>query len=350
MCHPGSIRCPSLINSESELDEVLTRPSKQLQDFIATIPSPLVILGAGGKMGPSLAVLAKRAAETANHPLDVVAVSRFRDSARKEWLQGHGVKALSADLLEPSAHARLPDSGHVVYLVGLKFGTIENPAMTWATNTLVPSWVMERYPSAKVVALSTGNVYGPSPSDSPGCSEHDAAVPVGEYGMSALGRERIFEFYASRNAARVTLLRLFYAVELRYGVLVDIAQKVFRGEAIDVSNDRFNWIWQGEANDRVLRAFDLADNPPSVWNLCQTGSSSVREVATQLGALLDKEPLFAGKSDNTALLGDARKICERLGTTTMNQSVVLDWIAHWVKIGGKSSALPTHFEVRSGRF
>ncbi len=341
---------PDRINSESELDEVLTRPSEQLQDFIRTVSSPLVILGAGGKMGPSLAVLAKRAAEAVGYSLDVVAVSRFRDPNRKAWLREHGVQVLSVDLLERSAYASLPDSASVVYLVGLKFGTTENPGMTWATNTLVPSWVMQRYPNARVVALSTGNVYGPTASDSQGSSERDAVFPVGEYGMAALGRERIFEFCAARNAARVTLLRLFYAVELRYGVLVDIAQKVFRGEAIDVSNGRFNWIWQGEANDRVLRAFDLADNPPSVWNLCRTGSSSVYEVATQLGTLLDKEPLFAGKSDNTALLGDARKICERLGTTTMNQSLVLDWIAHWVKIGGKSSALPTHFEVRSGRF
>lgn len=350
MRRPDSSYWPDRINSESELDEVLTRPSEQLQAFIRSVPSPLVILGAGGKMGPSLAVLAKRAAEAADYSLEVVAVSRFRDPARKAWLREQRVHVLSADLLERSSYAGLPDSDNVVYLVGLKFGTTENPAMTWATNTLVPSWVMERYPSTRIVALSTGNVYGPTASDSQGSSERDAAVPVGEYGMAALGRERIFEFCAARNAARVTLLRLFYAVELRYGVLVDIAQKVFRGEAIDVSNGRFNWIWQGEANERVLRALDLADNPPSVWNLCQTGSTSVFELATQLGALLGKEPIFSGTSDSTALLGDARKICARLGATAMNQEIVLDWIAHWVKIGGKSAALPTHFEVRSGRF
>jgi nucleoside-diphosphate-sugar epimerase len=339
-----------VIHTEPELEDVLTQPAATLVEFIRTVSSPLLILGAGGKMGPTLALLARRAADAAGHKLEIVAVSRFGDAGSRRWLEERGVKAVGHDLLDGQALSRLPDAENLIYLVGLKFGTSQNPAATWAMNTLVPARVCERFPRSRIVALSTGNVYPLSPANGGGAAEADALTPLGEYANAAVARERIFEFHSQRNGTLLTLLRLFYAVELRYGVLVDIARKVHAGEPIPLGNGSFNCIWQGDANEMVLRSLALVASPPSVWNLCRPEVFSVRQSALQLGELLGRPPVFSGTESATALTGNAASLCAKLGAPRTPMDVMLRWTAHWVKHGGRDLGRPTHFEVRDGNY
>jgi hypothetical protein len=341
---------PGRIETEEQLDELLTRPSAALVKFIKTASSPLLILGAGGKMGPTLAALAKRAAEAVNHPLDVIAVSRFNDTRAREWLGSQGVKTLSCDLLAETSLHQLPEAENVVYMVGLKFGTAQNPAATWAMNTIVPAKVCERYPGARIVALSTGNVYPLSEASRTGSVETDPLTPLGEYTNAAVGRERIFEFYSCAQNTPVTLLRLFYAVELRYGVLVDIALKVHNGEPVALANGSFNCIWQSDANEMILRALTLGASPPSVWNLCRPEVFAVRAIASRFAELFGRPPQFVGAETPTALLGNSTRICAKLGPPSVPLETMLRWIAHWVKQGGRNLGRPTHFEVRDGNY
>ena len=218
----ASAALPEKIETEEVLDELLTRPRAELIQSIKSVQSPLVILGAGGKMGPTLAVLARRAAESAGHKLEVIAVSRFSNPSGRRWLEERGVRTLGCDLYEADATRQLPQAQDVIFLVGHKFGTTQSPATTWAANTLVPAHVAGRYAQARIVALSTGNVYPLSPAARGGSVESDSLTPLGEYANATVGRERIFEFYSQRNGTRIALLRLFYAVEMRYGVLRDL--------------------------------------------------------------------------------------------------------------------------------
>lgn len=301
-------------------------------------------------MGPTLAVLARRAAEAAGHKLDVVAVSRFRDAASRRWLEERGVRTLSCDLLDGPAVSRLPDAENLIYLVGLKFGTAQNPAATWAMNTLVPARVCERFPRGRIVALSTGNVYPLSEVSRGGSVEADALTPLGEYANAAVARERIFEFHSRRHGTALTLLRLFYAVELRYGVVADIAHKVHTAQPLPLANGSFNCIWQGDANEMILRSLELVASPPSAWNLCRPEIFSVREVATRLGELLGREPVFTGSESATALTANAASLCARLGAPQTPLDRMLRWTAQWVKQGGRDLGRPTHFEVRDGNY
>ncbi len=341
---------PEQITSEEQLDEILTRPSAKLTEFVKTLSSPLIVLGAGGKMGPTLAVLAKRAAESANHPLEVIAISRFSDSRTREWLEARQVETISCDLLDARALEALPDGQAIIYLVGLKFGTASNPSATWAMNTIAPARVAGRYRGVPIVALSTGNVYPLSEVGQGGSFETNPLTPLGEYANAAVGRERIFEFFSRRDHTPLALLRLFYAVELRYGVLVDIARRVHANEPIDLTNGHFNCIWQGDANEMALRALSLVASPPSVWNLCRPEILSVRAVATQLGHLLEQPPKFVGTEATTALLGNSGPLCEKLGDPSLSLETMLVWIADWIKAGGRNLDRPTHFEVRDGRY
>ncbi|NOS72556.1 MAG: NAD(P)-dependent oxidoreductase [Verrucomicrobia bacterium] len=341
---------PESIQNESELEEVLTRPSSALIEFIKTVSSPLLVLGAGGKMGPTLAVLARRAADAAGHPLEIVAASRFSNDASRQWLEARGVKTVSCDLLDSDAVARLPDANNIIYLVGLKFGTAQNPAATWAINTIVPARVCERFPNSRIVALSTGNVYPQSDVSRGGSVESDSLTPLGEYANAAVGRERIFEFYSSRQNTPIALLRLFYAVELRYGVLVDIARKVHSGQPVSLANGYFNCIWQRDANELILRSLLLTTAPASVYNLCRPEMFSVRDIATEFGKLLDRAPSFSGSETQTALLGNPAKLCDSIPSTSTIMETILRWTADWVKRGGHDLGRPTHFEVRDGKY
>ena len=341
---------PEVIATEGVLDDLLTRPRAELVRFIKSVRSPLVILGAGGKMGPTLTVLARRAAEAAGHKLDVVAVSRFSDATARRWLEERGVQTQSCDLYDAEAARKLPPAEDVLFLVGHKFGTTRSPALTWAANTLVPARVAERYAQARIVALSTGNVYPHSPVARGGSVESDALTPLGEYANATVGRERIFEFYSNRNGTRIVLLRLFYAVELRYGVLRDLADKVWAGKPIDLANGHFNCIWQGDANEMAIRSLALTSLPPAAYNLTSSEVFSARKVATRLGELMEKRAQFSGTESETALLGNTTKLRAQLGKPPTPLEAMIRWTADWVKHGGRSLGKPTHFDVRDGRY
>ena len=345
-----SVELPAVIESEETLDEIMTRPRPVMVECIRTLQSPLVILGAGGKMGPTLAVLAKRAAEAAGHRLDIIAVSRVAHPQAREWLEGRGVRTISCDLLESEAVKRLPDSVNLIYLVGLKFGTAENPGATWAMNTLVPAHVTQRFPRARIVALSSGNIYPLVPASSGGSVETDSVAPVGEYPNAVLARERIFQFYSQKNQTLVVLVRLNYAVDLRYGVLVDIAQKVHRGEPIDVTMGDLNCIWQGDANEFILRSLTLASAPPAILNLTGPAVLSVRELALQFSQLLGRSAHIVGVEAETALLNNPARICALFGPPATAMETVMRWTAHWISQHGRLLNKPTHFEVRNGKY
>ena len=274
---PSGAAIPDWIESEAELDEILTRPGSELLDFVRTLKGRLVILGAGGKMGPTLAVLAHRAAQAASHPLEVVAVSRFSNSQSRRLLETYGVRLHAADLLQAADLAQLPDADNVIYLVGMKFGTSQDPARTWAINCLAPAAAAQRYPKSRIVALSTGNVYPLVPVDSAGSLERDPLRPIGEYANSCLARERLFEYFSQQNGTPLAIIRLNYALDLRYGVLYDIATKVWQDQPVDVTMGYANCIWQGDANDMIIRALSLTQSPaaPSTslaWKCSQSAA------------------------------------------------------------------------------
>jgi len=340
----------SLIHTSEQLDDLLTRPSQALSDWIGTVTSPLVILGAGGKMGPTLAVLAQRAATVAGKRLDVVAVSRFSDTTTRDWLESKGVRTISCDLLDRDAWPSLPDAKDVIYLVGLKFGTSERPWLTWAVNTLVPAHAAERYSHSRMVALSTGGVYDLVAVEKGGSVETDPVRPVGEYGNAALARERLFEYFSKKNGTPMVLIRLNYAVELRYGVLVDIALKVWSSEPVDVTTGYLNCIWQGDANDFILRALTLANVSPLVLNLAGPEVLSVRKLAALFGKQMNRTPKIVGTETQTAFLSSAARLRECLGTPSTPIGQVVRWTADWIMNDGRLLNKPTHFEVRDGQY
>jgi len=339
---------PEFIENEAALDELMTHPRPALVQCIRSVQSPLVILGAGGKMGPTLAALAKRAADAAGHPLEVIAVSRFSNAATRTWLETRRVETLSCDLMEWDIH--LPDSANVIYLVGLKFGTSSSPASTWAANTLVPANVARRYPHARIVALSTGNVYPLVAVDSSGSRETDRLTPLGEYANSCVGRERIFEYLSRMNGTPIALIRLNYALDLRYGVLVDIARKVYSGEPVDVTMGYLNCIWQSDANEMILRALALPSPPPTPINSTGTEKLSVRALALRFGELLGREVRITGAEAATALLSNVDNMRAHLGAPPTPVDAVMRWTARWIMQGGPLLDKPTHFETRDGGY
>ncbi len=341
---------PQVIEDEAQLDDVLSRPRPQLVEFIRQVRSPLLILGAGGKMGPSLAVLAGRAAMTAGHKLRVIAVSRFNNTAARAWLEARGVETISCDLFDREAVARLPEAADLLYLVGVKFGTSQNPSLTWAANTIIPTNVAGRFPAARMVALSTGNVYPMVPIARGGATESDPLTPLGEYANAAVARERLFEFHSRQRETPMVLMRLNYACDLRYGVLHDLAQSVWSGEAVDLTTGYFNCIWQGDANDCIVRSLGLATSPPLALNLTGPGVLSIRAVATRLAELMGKSVKFTGLESGLALLNNPARACELLGAPPTPLEQTMRWTAHWVMRGGASLNKPTHFAVRDGQY
>jgi len=336
------------IETEEQLETVLTTPRPELVAFMRTVASPLLLLGAGGKMGPTLARLAQRAAQAAGHPLEIIAVSRFSNDSARASLEQAGVKTLASDLLDRRAVEKLPDAPNVIYLAGMKFGTAQNPALTWAVNTLVPAHVAERYRTSRLVALSTGNVYPFVPVRSGGATEEHPLTPHGEYPNAAVARERTFEYFSLQHGTPVALLRLSYAVELRYGVLADIARNVWAGEPVDVSNGWLNWIWQGDANEIILRALALATSPARAWNLTGPEPLRVRDVAERFGELLGKSVRLTGTEADTALLSNPSRLIAQLGAPATPLDLVVRRVAHWIQVGGRTLNKPTHFEVRDG--
>jgi nucleoside-diphosphate-sugar epimerase len=281
----------------------------------------------------------------------VIAVSRFANKALPDELSSHRIEILCGNLFDSSFVRVLPEVENVLYLVGMKFGTTRDAAQTWASNTYIPGLVAERFDTSCIVALSTGNVYSLVTIDrSNGSVEDDPPQPDGEYGMSALGRERVFEHFCISQATRTAIARLNYSTELRYGVLVDLAQKVFRGEPISLAMGYFNTIWQRDACEMILRLFETADVPPSVWNITGRDRLSVRDICHRFGALFNRAPTFIDIESDTALLSDASTACKAFGPPPTSLDQMLEWTADWIRRGGETWNKPTHFEVRDGRF
>jgi len=309
----------------------------------------VAVLGAGGKMGPSLARRLRRAAVRAGRACRIIAISRFSDLALVEGLEADGIDVVRADLLDPAQVEALPDAPDVLYLSGMKFGASDRPDLTWVQNTVVPATVARRYATSRIVAFSTGNVYPHVDPAAGGSVESDAVSPIGEYAQSCLGRERVFEYHARERGTRCLLFRLFYAVDLRYGTLVDIAGKVFRGEEIDMRVAYVNAIWQGDANSYAMRSLALCDVPARALNV--TGPVvSVRDVAEFFGARLGRNPRLVGTEGPHALLGNAALCQTLLGPPEVPLPHLMEWCAAWVKRGGRSLGKPTKFERADGRF
>lgn len=331
--------------TEDELNNALSEPPPALVEMFRRIPGDILILGAAGKMGPSLARLARRAAPGRR----IIAVSRFSSGGEDEF-RPHGIEIIRCDLLNEAEVAALPDAPNVVYMPGRKFGSTGDASTTWAINCLLPSLVCRKYCSSRIVAFSTGNVYPFFPTSSRGPTEAEPPNPVGEYGMSALGRERIFEHFSRTLGIPAAIIRLNYACDLRYGVLVDIARCVLAGQPVDVSMGAFNTIWQGDANAMTLCAFGRCASPPKIFNVTGPEVLSVRKVSTRLGELLGRPATFTGTEAPTALFSDAAAGIAALGPIRVPTDTLIRWVAAWVLRGGRMLNKPTHFQERSGRF
>ncbi len=316
---------------------------------MAGLDGDLLILGVSGKMGPSLARLAQRACRAAGTRRRIIGVGRFSNPRIRQDLEQAGVETIVGDLFDEAGLNAIPHLENVVYLVGQKFGTVTDPTRTWATNAYLPGAVMQRLPKARWVVLSTGNVYPLTHAAGDGISEGGPVAPVGDYALSTLARERIVEYFSRRNHTAAAIIRLNYANELRYGVLRDIADRVFRGEPVDLSMGWVNVIWQRDANARVLGALAHATVPPLVLNV--TGDKiRVREVAHRFGAIWGIEPHFVGTESDTALLSDPRRSYQLFGAPAVSVDQMISWVAGWVAAGGASLDRPTHFAERHGHF
>ena len=338
------------ISTVEELEERLSRPTAADVTAMANLQGDLLILGAGGKMGPSLVALARRAADEAGVRKRIIAVSRFSDEAIRSQLSSQKIETIASDMLEPGALASLPDAESVIFMAARKFGTTQSQHLTWAMNTFLPGLVAERYHDSRIVTFSSGNVYPLTPVQQGGTIESDPVDPKGEYAQSVLGRERMFEYGSHRWATRVAILRLNYAVELRYGVLVDIAQAVFERRPIDLRMGYVNVIWQGDANSICLRSLAHCQSPPFVLNVTGPETLSVRQLAAQFGQRFGIEPIFSHQESPTALLSNAAKAHKLFGCPVVAASEVINWVADWILNGGPTLNKPTHFTTRDGKF
>ena len=335
---------------EAELERLLSEPVPAVVDALAADEGDIVLLGAGGKMGPSLARLAVRSLRDAGRRNQVVAVARFSNGELRAGLEADGVRTIQCDLVDGAQLAALPDAPNVIYMVGQKFGTSGDEARTWGLNAWVPGAVAARYAPSNIVAFSTGNVYPLTSTDSAGPSESDATGPVGEYAQSTLARERVLEFFSQRNGTPMAILRLNYAIEPRYGVLRDIADRVRAGEPIDLGMGMVNVIWQRDANAIALRALGACSSPPLVLNVTGRPAVSVRWLAEQFGQRWGIEPRFEGTEAATALLSDASRMEAMFGKPDVALAAMITLVAEWVEGGGRSLNKPTQFTSREGRF
>jgi len=372
----GSETCP---RSVEELEDHLSRPSEQVVQTLATLDGDLILLGVGGKMGPSMARMARRAFDEAGLRRRVIGVSRFSTVGLREKLSSWGVETISCDLLDAQAVRDLPDAALAVSMSGFKFGASTNPELTWAMNCYLPMLVGERYARSRLVAFSSGNVYGmvelpagmvesagnlradaATAADLPpfawpsvlgiGSSESDALRPDGEYAMTAVGRERMYGYASQRWGFPLALLRLNYATELRYGVLVDLARQVFNGEPIDLAMGFVNVIWLRDANAMALRALGCAGQPAVTLNLAGRELLPVRQICRRIARHMNREPVFLGEESASALLNDGVAAYQQLGEPQIDIETMIRWTSNWVMQGGENAGKPTRFQVRNGRF
>lgn len=341
---------PDIIASETELEDRLSEPSPAAIKALQALESDLLILGVGGKMGPTLARMAARALADIGSPFQVIGVARFNQPGLREKLEGWSVKTIACNLLDRAALAGLPDSSNVIFMAGQKFGATGQAAQTWAMNSYLPALVAERFSAARTVVFSTGNVYPLTSVVQSGSVESDPPNPVGEYAMSCLGRERIFEYFSLTRGLRCAIMRLNYAIDLRYGVLLDIAQKVKNQRPIDLGMGAANVIWQGDANAQALALLDHCNTPPFIINITGPETVSVQRVAERFGKLLGVAPIFTGAEASTALLNNAAQAQALFGYPRVSLQQMVEWTAAWVQMEGTTLNKPTLFETRDGKF
>jgi nucleoside-diphosphate-sugar epimerase len=339
-----------LIERETDLEEHLSTPYAEDVELFSGLEGDLMILGVGGKMGPSLARRAWRSNRYAGTRRKIIGVSRFSTPATENYLRNSGIETIRADLLNRRTVSALPEAQNVIFMAGRKFGSTGAESLTWAMNAYTPALVAERFPKSRIVVFSSGAVYPFTRIGSGGASEDTAPAPLGEYASSVLARERIFEHFSLHFGTPITLLRLNYAVDLRYGALLDIASKVFAGKPIDLTMGYVNVIWQGDANSAALRSLTLAKSPPFVLNVTGPETISVRELAARFGQVFSKAAVFKGEEAADALLSDTRRYQSLFGPPVVSLEKMIEWTAQWVLCSGPTLNKPTHFEIRDGKF
>ena len=337
---------PKTIPDVADLDDLLCRPSQALIDDLNKVQGDIMVLGVGGKMGPTLAGLAKAALPDRR----IIGVARFSEPGVREWLQARGIETIHCDLLDEVAIRRLPQIPNIIFMAGRKFGAEGNLALTWAMNSHVPALVAQAFPGSRIVAFSTGCVYPFVPVDGKGSDESMPPNPPGEYAQSCVGRERMFEYFSHRFKTPGRLFRLNYAIDMRYGVLHDIATKVLKGTPIDVSLGHVNFIWQGDASAQALRCLAHCDTPTSPINVSGHEILAVRDLAAEFGKLLGKPPIITGKEEPTAWLTNTSQAVKLFGLPIVDTAQLIAWTADWVARSMPSLGKPTKYEVRDGRY
>jgi nucleoside-diphosphate-sugar epimerase len=339
-----------MINELNQLEKQVLAPSQVLIQDMAKIHGDIILLGIGGKMGPSMGRLAVQAAKAAGIKKRIIGVSRFSDPDAKARLEQTGIETISCDLLNDAELQALPQVENVIYLAGNKFGTTGNESFTWAMNAYLPGRVAEKYRNSKIVAFSSGNVLPFVPVTSGGASEDSAPDPLGEYAQSCLGRERIFEYFSRKYQTPTLIYRLNYAVDFRYGVVMELAKSVRDGKAIDLRTENVNVIWQGDANEIALRALLHCESPAKILNVTGPEILSTRWIANQFGIRFGKEPLFINEPSGTALLNNASECHRIFGYPRVTIREIIDITATWMSKGGEEFGKATHFQERGGKF
>jgi nucleoside-diphosphate-sugar epimerase len=333
-----------------QLDTKLVEPSEELVADVAELRGDIIILGVAGKMGPSLAQLARHAIDLAGVDKKVIGVSRFSSGNSEQELRSNGIETIATDLLDERQLQSLPEVENVIYMAGTKFGTTDREYLTWAMNSYLPGRVAEKFKESRVVVFSTGNVYPLTSVLHGGPSEDHPTGPVGEYAQSCLGRERVFEHFSRKYSTPMLLFRLNYAIDLRYGILLEVATAIKEQRPIDLSMGYVNVIWQGDANEAALRSLALCDSPPRILNVTGPEMVSVRWLAQRFGELLGIEPVFVNEEQDTALLSNAARAHGLFGYPKVPLQQMIEWTANWVEMGGPVLGKPTHFQEREGEF
>jgi len=338
-----------IFRGESDLEEFMSTPQNETVELVSRLAGDFIVLGIGGKMGPTLGKTLVEAVRRAGVPKRVYGVSRFSDAEGKKRLEQAGIECIPCDLLDPREAASLPDVKNVIYMAGRKFGLKGTDYLYWAMNTIAPAHVARRYRNSRIVVFSTGNVYDLRPVESEGATEVDALMCLGEYGNSCVGRERIFEYFSHVNGTEILQFRLNYAIDLRYGVLYEIGRQVMDGTSINVETGYANVIWQGDANNFAIRCLEHTASPPEILNVTG-GKIRIRDVALRFGELMGREPSFTGEETPTAFLSDTAKMKRLLGEPPTSLDDMIRWTTSWITKGGKSLGKPTHFQTRDGQY
>ena len=341
---------PDTIDNAEMLEDLLSMPTAGAIEMFSRIEGDIMFLGVGGKIGPTLSRMARRACAKSKVEKRIYGVSLFETEAQRQQIEKNGIETIHGDLLNNDFIKNLPKVKNVFFLAGMKFGSEENLSMTWAVNSYLPALVVENFRESAIVVFSTGCVYPLVSVESGGSLETDSPGPVGEYAQSCLGRERMFEYGSNQYKTRICLIRLNYSVELRYGVLVDIALKVKNQIPIDLSMGYFNVIWQGDMNDVVLRSLEICASPARILNLTGTEILSVREVAGEFGKLFHLTPEFVNKEAKTALLNNSDQAFQLFGRPKVATEQIIRWIASWIKENRQLLGKPTHYDVRDGKY